>query len=143
VRAEQRIEVPSVGGRAPRELPRSILAEIVEPRLEEIFALVQRQVIRCGLDNRLSSGVVLTGGAVEMEGVAALAERVFAVPVRIGSPIGCDGLDETTRGPGFASAVGLSRYGVQPRDHLAGLAEDTHLFGRVRRRMVGWLKELM
>ena len=143
VPADQKIEVPSVGGRAPRELPRSILAEIIEPRLEEIFALAQRQIIRSGLDGRLGSGMVLTGGTVEMEGVAALAERVFGVPVRVGSPIGTDGLDDGLRGPGFASAVGLSRYGIEPQGRLPGLTDDTHLFGRVRKRMVGWFKELM
>ncbi|MGH7790484.1 MAG: cell division protein FtsA [Candidatus Binatia bacterium] len=137
------VEVPTVGGRAPRELSRRLLAEIIEPRMDEIFALVQRQLIRCGLDSGLTSGVVLTGGSVMMDGVVGLAERVFALPVRLGGPLGCEGLDETLSGPSYAAAVGLTRYGAQPRDHLAGLVDDAHLLHRVRRRMVEWFKELM
>ena len=137
------VEVPTVGGRAPRELQRRMLAEIVEPRLDEIFALVQRQLIRSGLDSGLASGVVLTGGSVVMDGVIGLAERVFNMPVRLGTPLGIEGLDDTLAGPDYAAAVGLTRYGAQPRTHLPGLVDDGHLFHRVRKRMVGWLKELM
>jgi cell division protein FtsA len=137
------VEVPTVGGRAARELSRRILAEIIEPRMDEIFALVQRQLIRCGLDTALASGVVLTGGSAMMDGVVALAERVFQLPVRLGTPLGCEGIDETLVGPAYAAAIGLTRYGADPRDRLPGLVEDAHLLGRVRRRMVGWLKELM
>jgi cell division protein FtsA len=137
------VEVPTVGGRAPRELTRRMLAEIIEPRLDEIFALVQRQLIRCGLDSALTSGIVLTGGSVMMDGVAGLAERVFQLPVRLGAPLGCDGMDQTLAGPAYAAAVGLARYAAAPRDRRPGLVEDAHLLHRVRRRMVGWLKELM
>jgi len=137
------VEVPTVGGRDPRELSRRILAEIIEPRMDEIFALVQRQLIRCGLDNALASGIVLTGGSAVMDGVAGLAERVFQLPVRLGTPLGCEGVDETLGGPAYAAAIGLTRYGADPRDRLPGLVDDAHLIGRVRRRMVEWLKELM
>ena len=111
--------------------------------MDEIFALVQRQLIRCGLDTALASGVVLTGGCVMMDGIAGLAERVFQLPVRLGTPLGCDGIDEMLAGPEYAAAIGLTRYGAAPRDRLAGLMEDAHLLHRVGRRMVGWLKELM
>ena len=137
------IEVPTVGGRPARELSRRMLAEIIEPRMDEIFALVQRQLIRCGLDTTLTSGIVLTGGTVMMEGVVALAERVFQLPVRIGTPLVCEGIDETLVAPEYAAAIGLTRYGASPRDHLASLVDDAHLLHRVRRRMVEWLKELM
>jgi cell division protein FtsA len=137
------VEVPTVGGRAPRALSRRVLAEIIEPRLDEIFALVQRQLIRCGLDNTLASGVVLTGGSAVLDGVVGLAERVFQLPVRLGTPLGYDGVDETLAGPAYAAAIGLTRYGAGPRDHLPGLVDEAHLLHRVRRRMVGWLKELM
>jgi len=137
------IEVPTVGGRAPRELSRRILAEIIEPRMDEIFALVQRQLIRCGLDTALTSGIVLTGGSVMMDGVVGLAERVFQLPVRLGTAVACDGIDETLASAAYAAAIGLTRYGGEPHGHLPGLVEDAHLLNRVRRRMVGWLKELM
>jgi cell division protein FtsA len=143
VPAAETVEVPTVGGRAPRALSRRVLAEIIEPRLDEIFALVQRQLIRCGLDTALASGIVLTGGSAVLDGVVGLAERVFQLPVRLGTPLGYDGIDETLAGPEYAAAIGLTRYGAGPRDHLPGLVEDAHLLHRVRRRMVGWLKELM
>ena len=143
VPSDETVEVPTVGGRAARELSRRTLAEIVEPRMDEIFALVQRQLIRCGLDATLASGIVLTGGGALLDGVVGLAERVFQLPVRLGTPLGDEGLDETLTGPAYAAAVGLTRYGADPRDRLPGLVEDAHLFGRVRRRMVGWIKELM
>lgn len=143
VPAVEMVEVPTVGGRAPRELQRRILAEIIEPRVEEIFALAQRQIIRSGLDSALASGVVLTGGSAMLDGIVALAERVFAMPVRLGLPVGIEGLDETLGGPDYAAAVGLTRYGAQPRTHLPGLVDDGHLFQRVGKRVVGWLKELM
>jgi cell division protein FtsA len=140
---EETVEVPTVGGRAPRELSRRVLAEIIEPRMEEICALVRQQLARCGLDGKLASGVVLTGGGVLMDGVLPLAERVFEAPVRLGAPVACEGLDDSTPGVMLAGAVGLLRHAVEPRHHAAGLIDDAHLFGKMRRRMVGWLKEFM
>jgi cell division protein FtsA len=140
---DEMVEVATVGGREPREVQRRLLAEIIEPRLEEIFTLAQRHLLRCGLDRDLASGVVLTGGTVLTGGVVALAERVFRAPVRIGAPIGCEGLEETLTGPAYTAAVGLARYGTLPHDRLPVLVEDAHLLDRMRRRMVGWLKELM
>ncbi len=143
VAEDQTVEVPTVGGRAPRECSRRFLAGIVEPRLEEIFVMVQRQLGRCGLDESLASGIVFTGGSVLMEGLEALAERVFQLPVRIGTPIGFEGLNESLTGPAYAAPIGLTRFGAQPREHMPGLVEDAHLFRRVRRRMAGWFKELV
>jgi cell division protein FtsA len=143
VPAGETVEVPTVGGRAARELSRRTLAEIIEPRLDEIFALVQRQLIRCGLDGMLTSGIVLTGGSALIDGIVALAERVFQLPVRIGTAGAGDGIDETLATPEYTAAVGLTRYGASPRDRLVGLIDDAHLLHRVRRRMVEWLKELM
>ena len=143
VAPDETIEVPTLGGRAPREIARGMLAEVIEPRLEEIFALAQRQLIRSGLDETLKSGIVLTGGSVLMDGVAPLAERVFGVPVRIGFPLECEGIDDTVSPATCAAAIGLLRYGAQPPDHPAAVVDEMHLIGRVRRRMMGWLRELM
>jgi len=140
---DERIEVATIGGRAPREFARQLLAEIIEPRFEEIFALAQGQLIRAGVDECLGSGVVLTGGSMLMEGVVPLAERVFGVPIRIGCPLECEGLDDTMPGPACAAAIGLVRFGAKPPDHPPPLAEDLHLFRRVRRRMAGWIREFM
>ena len=98
---------------------------------------------RVFLDTALASGIVLTGGSVMMDGVVSLAERIFNLPVRIGAPFGADGIDETLASPEYAAAVGLTRYGAQPRSHLPGLVDDGHIFNRVRRRMVEWFRELM
>jgi cell division protein FtsA len=143
VEDEQTIEVQSVGTSESRLLPRRMLAEIVESRVEEILALAQGQLIRSGLETNLPAGIVLTGGGVLLEGTVALAERVFRMPVRIGAPIGCEGLDESMSGPAFVAAIGLARYGAHPHDHVPALLDEADLFGRIRRRMAGWLREFM
>jgi cell division protein FtsA len=140
---DEMIEVTTTGGRAPREFPRQLLAEIIEPRIEEMFALAHRQLIRSGMDECLGAGIVLTGGTVLMDGVVPLAERTFGVPVRIGVPLECEGLDDTLPGPTCAAAVGLVRYGAEPSDQPALVAGDMRLFGRVRRRMMDWIRDFM
>jgi cell division protein FtsA len=139
------LEVSIVGGRGTRAIPRSTLVEIIGPRFEEIFALVKNQLERCGLDQpaTLASGIVLTGGSVLTDGVAELAERVLQLPVRVGTPVGCSGIDEAISSPAYAAAVGLTRHGAESDDALPGLVEDGHLFSRVGRKMVGWLRELV
>ena len=143
VSPDETLEVATIGGRAPRQIARQLLAEIIEPRVEEIFTLAQQQLSRSGLDDSLASGIVLTGGGVVMDGVVPLAERIFQLPVRIGGPLNCQDLDGTLAVPSCAAAVGLLHYGAQPPDHPPPLVEDMHFFGRVRRTMMGWLKELM
>jgi len=149
VKTGESVEVPSVGGRTPRVLSRQTLAEIIEPRLEEIFTLAHRQIIRCGFDDGLTSGVVLTGGGALLEGSVALAEQVFRMPARLGSLASGTTLSngaepellDGASGPLFATAVGLVLYGSKPRDTAAPLVEETRGFGKVRERMVGWIKE--
>jgi len=140
--ADEILDVPSVGGRTPQQFSRRLLGEIIEPRLEEIFTLVHGQLDRAGAATGLTSGIVLTGGSVLLPGAAALAERVLRMPVRLGIPLDCDGLDETLPGPACAAAVGLLRYGVLPSEHVATV-DDADLLNKVRRRMVGWLKAFM
>lgn len=143
VPAGEKVEVPSLGGRAARSFARRALAEIAEPRMDEIFALVQRQLIRSGLDRSLASGAVLTGGGALLADVVELAERVLQSPVRLGTPLDCEGLDESLVGPAYAAAIGLTRRGCHPRGHDPGLVEGERRLQRVGRRMVGWIKELM
>jgi len=143
ISSDEMIEVSMVGGRGSRTVPRRILAEIMGPRFAEIFALVLRQIERCGLEQSLASGVVLTGGSVLTPGVTELAERVFGFPVRRGGPVGCSGVEEALSSPAFAAALGLVRHGMESRDPLPGLVEGGHVFSRMGRRMVGWLKELV
>src|SRR5262249_51522960 len=118
---DQSIEVPSVGGRTPRLLSRHMLSQIIEARVEEILNLAREQIVKCGFDEGLGSGVVLSGGGALLEGVSALAEQVFQTQVRIGTPTnvngGGNGVGEMMSSPSFAAAVGLVQYGARPRDH--------------------------
>lgn len=107
------IEVPSVGGRPPRRLSRHVLSEIVQPRVEEILMLAQREIAQTGYEELLASGAVITGGTALLEGIVPLAEEVLHLPVRRGSPCGIGGLVDVVRNPKFATAVGLVRYGAK------------------------------
>ncbi|HIF74109.1 MAG TPA: cell division protein FtsA [Porticoccaceae bacterium] len=111
--AEDFIKVPSVGDRAPRELSRQSLAEVVEPRYDELFTLVQAELQRSGFENLLAAGVVLTGGTSKMEGVVDLAEEIFHAPVRIGVPHNVNGLADIVRNPIYSTGVGLLLYGLK------------------------------
>jgi len=108
---DESIEVPSVGDRPARRLARQTLAEIVEPRYEELFGLVREELRRSGLEEVIAAGIVLTGGSAKMEGAIELAEEVFHVPVRLGIPQQVHGLSDVVRNPIYATGVGLLLYG--------------------------------
>ncbi|AVY93505.1 cell division protein FtsA [Microvirgula sp. AG722] len=114
--ASQMLDVPGVGERGPRQLSRATLAEVIEPRVEELFQLVQQELKRAGFDGMLSSGIVLTGGSSQMPGVSELAEEVFHMPVRVGAPQYYAGLAEVVRKPAYSTAVGLLLLGKE-REH--------------------------
>src|SRR5271163_4782445 len=107
---DETIEVPSVGDRPPRRLARQTLAEIVEPRYEELFGLIRDEVRRAGLEEQVATGIVLTGGSAKMEGAIELAEEVFHMPVRLGVPQYVSGLAEVVSNPIHATGVGLLLY---------------------------------
>jgi cell division protein FtsA len=109
--AEETIEVPSVGDRPPKRLARQTLAEVVEPRYEELFTLIQAELKRSGYLELIAAGVVLTGGAAKMEGAIDLAEEVFHMPVRLGMPQYVMGLVDVVRNPIYATGVGLLLFG--------------------------------
>jgi len=110
---EETIKVPSVGDRPPRDLSRQALAEVVEPRYEELFSLVQAELRRSGFEDLVAAGMVLTGGTSKMEGVIELAEEIFHLPVRVGSPQNIRGLSEIVNNPIYSTGVGLVLYGEQ------------------------------
>jgi len=112
---EETIEVPSVGDRAARRLARQTLAEVIEPRYEELFTLIQAELRRSGFEDLIAAGVVLTGGSAKMEGVIDLAEEIFHAPVRLGLPQYVAGLADVVRNPIHATGVGLLIYGHQQR----------------------------
>jgi cell division protein FtsA len=107
---DETIEVPSVGDRPPRRLARQTLAEIVEPRYEELFGLIRDEVRRAGLEESVATGIVLTGGSAKMEGAIELAEEVFHMPVRLGVPQYVSGLVDVVSNPIHATGVGLLLY---------------------------------
>src|SRR5205807_9629860 len=115
VPAEETVDVPSVGGRKPRQLSRQVLSEIIQPRVEEIFTLIARELGRAGFQDAATAGVVVTGGTSLMEGVPELAEAVFDQPVRRGVPLGVSGLAEIVHSPIYATAVGLALHGARRR----------------------------
>ncbi|XXB81745.1 cell division protein FtsA [Chromobacterium sp. CV08] len=139
----QMIEVPGVGERGPRQMSRATLAEVVEPRVEELFQLVQQELRRSGFEELLSSGMVLTGGASLMPGMVELAEEVFHLPVRVGVPKYVGGLAEVVKTPRFSTGVGLLLYGkdqIQGYSGPSGKAESAgvgQLFGKMKAWFAG------
>jgi cell division protein FtsA len=107
------MEVPSVGGRGPRVLPRHKLVQVIEPRVEEIFEHVRKELIRSGYFDGLAAGMVLTGGATAMEGIPEVAEHVMGLPTRRGVPMKIGGLVDVVRSPSYATGVGLVMFGAE------------------------------
>jgi len=141
---DETIEVPSVGGRKPRILSRQLLAEILEPRVEEIFTLVNREIVKSGFEDVIASGVVITGGSTILEGMPELAEQVFNLPVRRGSPQNIGGLVDVVNSPVYATGVGLVIYGSRHMEnvtHFPTTQSDDSLFRKVSRRMKEWFGE--
>ena len=136
------LEVPSVGGRSPRTVSRQILCEIIEPRLEEVFQLVRREIGKSGYEDHLVSGMVMTGGSTLLPGMIEMAERIFNVPVRQGVPANVTGLVDVVSSPVYATGTGLFLYGLGQQDrNLFRIRDDDHLFFKVRGRMTEWFKE--
>ena len=118
--ANETIKVPSVGERSDRDLSRQALAEVVEPRYDELFTLIQAELRRSGFEDLVAAGIVLTGGTSKMEGVLELAEEIFHMPVSIGKPQNISGLSDIVRNPIYSTAVGLLHYGA--KQHNDGVA---------------------
>ncbi|MFA5699958.1 MAG: cell division protein FtsA [Desulfuromonas sp.] len=135
------IEVPSVGGREPRVLSRQLLAEILEPRVEEIFSLVNREIIKSGYEDMITSGIVLTGGTSILPGMPELAEQIFSMPVRRGVPQGVGGLIDVVNSPIYATGVGLVIYGSKHQAMENFSRGEQGLFDKVMRRMKEWFGE--
>ena len=140
VKKDEMIEVPSVGGRKPRLLSRHILAEILEPRVEEILTLLDQEIKRTEYKELLASGVVITGGSAWLPGMAEMADQIFDLPTRIGFPKGITGLTDIVNGPQFATAVGLLLYGVQCVPRKKFRIRDGNIFNRVTNRMKSWFR---
>jgi cell division protein FtsA len=138
VNRDETITVPGIGGRSPRVLSRSVLADIVEPRIEEIIGLVRRELEKYNLLGVVTSGAVLTGGSVAVEGICELSEQLLDVPVRVGVPIGISGLVDVVNSPLYATGVGLVLWGARNRgaDFVS-----PHDAGGIMDRVVGRMKQ--
>ena len=136
---DETIEVASVGGRKPRVMARRILSEILQPRAEEIFHLVWDEIRRAGYEKSLNSGIVLTGGGAILEGMPEIAEQIFDLPIRRGSPVGVGGLADHVSSPTFGTPVGLALYAH--RNRAPEPAHASNAFVRVAGRLRGIFKE--
>jgi cell division protein FtsA len=140
--ADDTIKVPSVGDRPPRDLSRQSLAEVVEPRYDELFTLIQAELRRSGFEDMVPAGIVLTGGTSKMEGVVELAEEIFHMPVRVGSPQTVMGLNDIVRNPIYATSVGLLQYGMQHRGDVGSVSagKSGSTSGSLWSRTRAWLQ---
>lgn len=139
VSPEDQIEIPSVGGRAPRPMPRQVMAQILEPRVEEIFEMIKNELQRSGYQELVAAGIVLTGGSSLLDGMIELAEDIFDMPVRMGRPQGIGGLADVVSSPIYATGVGLILYGQRYRQSLQHTKpSEPNMFTRAWKRMRSW-----
>jgi cell division protein FtsA len=143
ITSEETIEVPGMGGREPKKLPRQILGEILEPRMEEIFSLIQREIYRAGMESMINSGMVVTGGTALLDGISEVAESIFNLPVRVGRPCGISGLTDVVNNPMYATGVGLVIYGARNQASKKFRIRDNNIFNKVMGRMKKWFKEVI
>ncbi|MDO8722068.1 MAG: cell division protein FtsA [Syntrophales bacterium] len=139
---DENIEVPSVGGREPREVSRHILGRIVEPRVEEIFKMAYKEICKAGYEDVLTAGIVLTGGTSIMEGITELAEQVFDMPVRKGSPTGIGGLTDAVNSPVYSTAVGMILYGNRYLTKGRMVNAGSRFLGNASSKIAQWFSEL-
>ena len=141
VAKDERLEVPSAAGRSTRTLSRHILCEIIEPRLEETFQLIHREIARSGYEGSLASGMVMTGGSTLLPGMVDMAEEIFGMPARLGVPAHVGGLIDVVSSPIYATGVGLVLYGMKRQDKTFFRIREDNIFGKVKNRMVDWFSE--
>ncbi|MFZ5564052.1 MAG: cell division protein FtsA [Thermodesulfobacteriota bacterium] len=141
--ANDEIEVRGTGGREPRKLPRQILSEIVTPRVEEIFTLINREIYGKGVQDMITSGVVLTGGTALLDGICDVAESIINQPTRLGRPTGISGLVDVVNNPMYATGVGLVIYGARNDGDRKFRIRDANIFNRIIGRMKRWFKDIV
>ncbi len=143
VKPDETIEVPGMGGRDPKRIQRQFIGEILEPRIEEMFSIVNREIYRAGMENLIASGVVVTGGTALLDGVPEIAEAVFDLPSRLGKPHGINGLVDVVNNPMYATGVGLVLFGAKNHSDNKFRIRDSNIFNRVMVRMKKWFKEVI
>ncbi len=141
VSGDERVEVSSVAGKTAGTVSRQILCEIIEPRLEEIFQLVQREIAKSGYEDSLASGVVMTGGSMLLPGAVETAEHVLGMPARLGLPTQVAGLVDVVASPVYAAGVGLVLCGMKSQARGFARCRDDRILSKVKHRMSDWLRE--
>jgi cell division protein FtsA len=141
VPASERDEVPSVAGKGAGSVSRQILCEIIEPRLDEIFELVQKEIVKSGFEGALTSGIVITGGSMLLPGAVEMAERSFGLPVRLGLPAHVRGLVDIIRNPTYATGVGLVLHGMKRHERNVYRIREDKILSKVKHRMSDWFSE--
>ena len=142
-RVADRISQRETGSALMRANPRRLDLEILEPRMEEIFTLVNREIYRAGQENSISSGVVLTGGSSMLDGTTEIAESVFGLPTRLGKPRGISGLIDVVNNPMYATGAGLVLYGAKNQTEKKFRIRDAHIFNRIVTQMKRWFKDVV
>lgn len=141
--SDETIEVPGMGGRKSKQLSRQLLGEILEPRVEEIFTLINREIYRANMEDLIPSGIVITGGTALLNDVIEVAESVFNLPTRLGKPRGISGLVDVVNNPMYATGVGLVMYGAKHQPSKKFRIRDRNIFNRVTSRMKKWFNEIV
>ena len=143
VQEEETLDVASVGGRPPRKVSRQLLTDIIEPRVEEIFSLIRREILRAGYGDLIPAGVVLTGGTSLLEGITDVAERILGMPARVGTPQGVSGLVDIVHSPIYATGVGLTLYGIRHGGMmpLYGMTNG-NWWDRMKSRLRRWFQDV-
>lgn len=116
------------------------MAEVIEPRYQELFEMILNQIRESGLEGQIAAGVVLTGGTAKMEGAIELAEDVFQMPARLGAPINVGGLSEYVNDASYATAVGLLMYGKEMNNQVVSESQNSAGVGTMLRRISSWFK---
>ncbi len=141
VDGDERVDVPGVAGKGPNSVSRQILCEIIEPRLDEIYELVQKEIAKTGFEGSLASGLVVTGGSMLLPGAVEMAERCFGLPVRLGVPAHVGGLVDIVSNPTYATGVGLVLYGMKRAERGTYRVRDDKILSKVKHRMSDWLSD--
>ncbi len=141
--ASETVEVPSVGDRAPRRVMRQELTRIIEPRMFEIMELIDRELVLSGKKDILAAGIVITGGGTMLDGTIECAERVFSLPVRIGTAKDITGMKDVVASPQFTNAVGIVKYGIKARQYRDGKAYGKKSRASLGEKFKKWLEDYL
>lgn len=143
ISGDEIIEISGTGNQKPRKLSRQILGEILQPRMEEIFALLNREIYRAEMENVITSGVIITGGGALLDGITEVAESIFQLPVRVGKPHNIGGLVDVVNNPIYSTGVGLVLYGMQNQSAQKFRIRDSNIFNRIITRMKKWVTDII